>query len=440
MPIPTVASVVKWLGQAEILGLVAGCFVFGVKGILYIWRRFGRKGLVLFFALSWVLRRRLFQTTSEIVVRFLQWHLNTFWALVSLRIFAIQLSSIANDQKPVLDYVAGMRTRYGPRHAELVTVLEPSTTHELRDRMTGPIRDVPFKFSLDEWGLAETPLHMLNPPPPSDLFRPSSTVHLSCNRLGSTSKIGSPIPILYIHGGGFVAANAAVLMQSVTPLVREGFTVYCIDYPLAPDNRFPIPVISVLRAMFWMRHYREIDRILVYGDSAGAALATMATALACNPPLLAALLAEVRRAGPSEDILDSAQWGDSRSLPRIERVLSVYGLLDRFSWRSEDLPTISPLENALAREGVKFCFDAFVNNEESYFNGRCCFASMLVDEGNGVASSYPPLLLLCGTKDPLLASSRRVLSIMNSVGLRCLLKEYKARHAFLGFPDRKSVV
>lgn len=251
MPIPTVASVVKWLGQAEILGLVAGCFVFGVKGILYIWRRFGRKGLVLFFALSWVLRRRLFQTTSEIVVRFLQWHLNTFWALVSLRIFAIQLSSIANDQKPVLDYVAGMRTRYGPRHAELVTVLEPSTTHELRDRMTGPIRDVPFKFSLDEWGLAETPLHMLNPPPPSDLFRPSSTVHLSCNRLGSTSKIGSPIPILYIHGGGFVAANAAVLMQSVTPLVREGFTVYCIDYPLAPDNRFPIPVISVLRAMFW---------------------------------------------------------------------------------------------------------------------------------------------------------------------------------------------
>ena len=95
------------------------------------------------------------------------------------------------------------------------------------------------------------------------------------------------IPVLYAHGGGFVAASAAVLLQSITPLAREGtyppypllhhppppmmvsslppypfqlltcslhctlptcqlegegLTVYSCDYPLAPQMPFPLSV------------------------------------------------------------------------------------------------------------------------------------------------------------------------------------------------------
>ena len=45
--------------------------------------------------------------------------------------------------------------------------------------------------------------------------------------------------LIFVHGGGWVAVNREVMSQSVTPFVRAGFTVYSIDYPLAPEDRFP---------------------------------------------------------------------------------------------------------------------------------------------------------------------------------------------------------
>ena len=43
-------------------------------------------------------------------------------------------------------------------------------------------------------------------------------------------------PVAYFHGGGFVAANACVLTQSVVPLARGGskggFDIYAADYPM----------------------------------------------------------------------------------------------------------------------------------------------------------------------------------------------------------------
>ena len=35
--------------------------------------------------------------------------------------------------------------------------------------------------------------------------------------------------LVYVHGGGWVAVNRELLMQSVTPFVRSGFTVYAIE-------------------------------------------------------------------------------------------------------------------------------------------------------------------------------------------------------------------
>ena len=91
--------------------------------------------------------------------------------------------------------------------------------------------------------------------------------------------------ILYVHGGGFIAANAKLLMPSITPVVREGYTIWCTNYPLSPWNKFPTAVTSVMACLQWMRRVHGIERVALIGDSAGGALVTSVAAFATNPHL-----------------------------------------------------------------------------------------------------------------------------------------------------------
>ena len=75
--------------------------------------------------------------------------------------------------------------------------------------------------------------------------------------------------LVYFHGGGFVVANSTVLLHSVTLFCRHGYTVYSIDYPHAPEHRFPAPLVSVLRALHWLKTVKGINKISLFGDSAG---------------------------------------------------------------------------------------------------------------------------------------------------------------------------
>lgn len=77
--------------------------------------------------------------------------------------------------------------------------------------------------------------------------------------------------VVYLHGGGFVACNSEVLLHSLPcPLARAGFSVYSIDYPLAPEDAFPSAPLSTIRAL---RHIKEAytgtDEVVLIGDSAG---------------------------------------------------------------------------------------------------------------------------------------------------------------------------
>jgi hypothetical protein len=69
-------------------------------------------------------------------------------------------------------------------------------------------------------------------------------------------------PVAYFHGGGFVAANACVLTQSVVPVARGGsrggFEIYAADYPMGLDGAFPLPILSGLKLLRHMRHRRGV--------------------------------------------------------------------------------------------------------------------------------------------------------------------------------------
>lgn len=91
--------------------------------------------------------------------------------------------------------------------------------------------------------------------------------------------------LVYLHGGGFVLFSIDThdrLMREYAD--RAGIAVIGIDYPRAPEARFPQPLEACIDALRWLRANAstlgfDATQTFVGGDSAGANLA-VGTALA----------------------------------------------------------------------------------------------------------------------------------------------------------------
>eukprot|EP00657_Telonema_sp_P-1_P004142 TRINITY_DN1957_c0_g1_i1.p1 TRINITY_DN1957_c0_g1~~TRINITY_DN1957_c0_g1_i1.p1 ORF type:complete len:391 (+),score=29.39 TRINITY_DN1957_c0_g1_i1:145-1317(+) len=218
---------------------------------------------------------------------------------------------------------------------------------------------------------------------------------------------GGPRHVLYIHGGGFLAANAVLLMPSVTPFVRAGYTVWCINYPLSPESQHPAAIVSVLRALHWLRTTRNVSRIIIIGDSAGGQLATTAAAFCDNPHLL-------------EDLKNGWRHTHFRSyhpdeiehwrFPAINGVVSLYGVLDSVSWacKSKRLSELSWLENKLSQFGLELCTWSYCKHPDPVLmDGKRFFCDFIQQ-----FRKYPRTLMVCGTLDILVHSSRRATNLL----------------------------
>ena len=91
-----------------------------------------------------------------------------------------------------------------------------------------------------------------------------------------------PLPVLmWIHGGGFVIGTAASSEGTARRLANgAGCVVVNIDYPLAPEARFPAGPNACLAVAKWVvAHAGEIggdaSRIAIGGDSAGGNLSAI---------------------------------------------------------------------------------------------------------------------------------------------------------------------
>ncbi|WP_255507976.1 alpha/beta hydrolase [Lysinibacillus sp. BW-2-10] len=105
-----------------------------------------------------------------------------------------------------------------------------------------------------------------------------------------------PFPvIIYYHGGGWVLNSIETSDASCQMLASmTNSIVVSVDYRLAPEYKFPIPMYDAYDAFLWVtKNIQAIhgipEKISVMGDSAGANLATVVTLQAkqANGPTIA---------------------------------------------------------------------------------------------------------------------------------------------------------
>jgi len=98
-----------------------------------------------------------------------------------------------------------------------------------------------------------------------------------------TGVAGARPGLLWIHGGGYVIGAAAQDDALCRHFAEElGIVVVAVDYRLAPEHPFPVPLHDCYDALAWLARQPSVDpdRLAVGGGSAGGGLAAALALLA----------------------------------------------------------------------------------------------------------------------------------------------------------------
>jgi acetyl esterase len=86
---------------------------------------------------------------------------------------------------------------------------------------------------------------------------------------------GTPPLLVYYHGGGFVIGDLNIADRLCRAIAHQvGCVLVSVDYRLAPEHPFPVPIDDSWRALLWCRAHAaalgaDPSRIAIGGDSAG---------------------------------------------------------------------------------------------------------------------------------------------------------------------------
>jgi acetyl esterase/lipase len=139
------------------------------------------------------------------------------------------------------------------------------------------------------------------------------------------TKQGTPLPgsaILYAHGGGMICLNIGVYDQGIKRYVsRTGVPFLLVEYRLAPEVRYPVPVTDTYAGLQWLvEHASELgvdtSRIAIMGDSAGGGItASLAHHIkaqggpAVKKQILVYPMLDDRNVVPDQFLASMATWG-----------------------------------------------------------------------------------------------------------------------------------
>ncbi|MDN2712168.1 alpha/beta hydrolase [Janthinobacterium sp. SUN118] len=182
---------------------------------------------------------------------------------------------------------------------------------------------------------------------------------------------GKPLPaIVFAHGGGWCLCSLELYDNPCRALANAtGCVIFSVDYRLAPEHKFPVPLDDFYRALCWVADKAQalgIDakRLAVGGDSAGGNLAAAAALMARD------------QAGPA-----------------LAHQLLLYPALD-FAFDTASYQRYAE-GHSLTRDAMRFCWSAYLNDPA---DGANPYAAPL---RAGSLKDLPPATVLVCEYDPL---------------------------------------
>ncbi|GAB1821729.1 alpha/beta hydrolase [Herbidospora sp. RD11066] len=143
-----------------------------------------------------------------------------------------------------------------------------------------------------------------------------------------------PLPCLYwIHGGGMVLGLPEMDDARVSRIVEAlGCTAVSVDYRLAPEHPYPIPIDDCYRGLVWTAENAaslgvDASRLAIGGNSAGGGLAAGCALMArdLGGPALCFQLLLCPMLDDRDDTLSAAQFEEAIVWPRGN---------NRFGWKA----------------------------------------------------------------------------------------------------------
>ena len=231
--------------------------------------------------------------------------------------------------------------------------------------------------------------------------------------------------IVYVHGGGFRILSKKSHATMARLLARAGFSVFNIDYRLAPENPYPAAPADATRAIQFLSEQHshfgfQPERFALMGESSGANIVTsMAVAMSFEA---------------------SEPWArNAHQLQLTPRaVVPVCGFLqvsnpDRLN-RSNQL-------SSFAKDKIAEASEAYLPEDHAGTRTTTLLADpLLFLEGpRHPVRELPPFFTAVGTADPLLEDTRRLEAALLSRGSTVEARYYGSeKHSFHAFFWRKA--
>lgn len=221
---------------------------------------------------------------------------------------------------------------------------------------------------------------------------------------------GKDYPILlWVHGGAFVGGDKKDISTFATALASQGHIILCMNYALAPEAKYPVPLkqvreisehISVLSEQYPI----DPTRIFLGGDSAGAHIA------------LQFLLTQV-----NEEYRTRMMETQTLSPASIKGYISFCGLLDILQYDLTD----SSFSNFLYSQSAWGYFDQKDWKAAAKMLGADLLPYLTKD--------LPPVYLTDGDKDSFLPQAKKVKQILLHQGVTvtdCLWESGENPHEY----------
>ena len=235
---------------------------------------------------------------------------------------------------------------------------------------------------------------------PVRIYFPEDEMIIRHGQYGGTCPV-----ILFIHGGGWTTESVETYNRVCHYMAKNtGYAVTSIDYRLAPENRFPIPLndcYAVAKTIFSNQFVLNIDpnQVVLVGDSAGGNLVAALSMMARNR-------------------------GDFMPKKQILIYPCVYN-----EYAPGNHPTVSMIENGsdyiLTRKDVQEYLKMYKETEEDYKNPY--FSPLLAND----FSNLPDTLIITAEYDPLRDEGEKYARCLKKAGNR--VEAYRMKDALHGY-------